>query len=146
MLKERLLSDFKEAMKNKEDIRKNTITMIRAAVLQIEKDTKKELVDDDIIEVISKEVKKRRESLVQYEKGGREDLVSQTEEEIKVLKEYLPEELSIEDIKKIVKEVIEELEATSMKDMGKVMQEVKSKTRGRADGKVINEIVKENLE
>lgn len=146
MLKERLLSDFKEAMKNKEDIKKNTITMIRAAVLQIEKDTKKELVDDDIIEVISKEVKKRRESLVQYEKGGREDLVSQTEEEIKVLKEYLPEELSIEDIKKIVKEVIEELEATSMKDMGKVMQEVKSKTRGRADGKVINEIVKENLE
>lgn len=145
MLKEKLLQDFKDAMKEKNELKKNTVMMVRAAVLQIEKDTQKEVLDDQILEIIAKEVKKRKESLADYEKSGREDLIKQINDEIAILKGYLPEELSEEEIRKIVEESIKETGATSIKDMGKVMQAAKSKAAGRADNKVINDIVREFL-
>lgn len=145
MLKEKLLQDFKEAMKEKDELRKNTVMMIRAAILQIEKDTQKEVSDDQIIEIMSKELKKRKESLADYEKSGRTDLIQGINDEIAIIKSYLPEELSIEEIRKIVEDAIKETGATTIKDMGKVMQAAKSKSAGRADNKVINDIVKEFL-
>lgn len=145
MLKERLLQDFKEAMKEKNELKKNTIVMVRAAILQIEKDTQKELNDDAILEILAKEIKKRKDSLEDIEKSGREDLIKQVNDEMAIIKAYLPEELSMEELEKIIEEVIAETGATSMKDMGKVMQAAKAKTAGRADNKVINEIVKKKL-
>lgn len=145
MLKEQLMEDFKNAMKEKNELKKNTIMMIRAAILQVEKDTRKELSENEIIEIISKELKKRKESIADYEKSGRTDLLEQINEEIAIIKVYLPEELSVEEIKKIVIETIAEVGATTIKDMGKVMQAVKVKTAGRADNKTVNEIVKSQL-
>ena len=145
MLKEKLMEDLKNAMKEKNEIKKNTVTMIKAAVLQIEKDKQIQLEDTQILEIISKEAKKRKDALVEFEKSGRQDLVNQTNEELAVIKEYLPEELSIEELEKIIEETIKEVNAVDMKDMGKVMQAVKTKTTGRADGKTINEIVKKKL-
>ena len=145
MLKEKLLQDFKEARKEKNELKKNTIMMVRAAILQIEKDTQKELNDDAILEILAKEIKKRKDSLEDIEKSGREDLIKQVNDEMAIIKAYLPKELSLEELEKIIEEVIAETGATSMKDMGKVMQAAKAKTAGRADNKVINEIVKEKL-
>ena len=145
MLKEKLLQDFKDAMKEKNELKKNTVMMVRAAVLQIEKDTQKEVLDDQILEIIAKEVKKRKESLADYEKSGREDLIRQINDEIAILKGYLPEELSEEEIRKIIEESIKETGATTIKDMGKVMQMAKTKAAGRADSKIINDIVREFL-
>lgn len=145
MLKEKLLQDFKEAMKEKNELKKNTIMMVRAAILQIEKDTQKELNDDAILEILAKEIKKRKDSLEDIEKSGREDLIKQVNDEMAIIKAYLPEELSMEELEKIIEEVIAETGATSMKDIGKVMQAAKAKTAGRADNKVINEIVKKKL-
>lgn len=132
-------------MKVKNELRKNTIMMVRAAILQIEKDTQKELDDNAILEILSKEVKKRKDSLEDIMKSGREDMINAVNEEIAIIKEYLPEELSKEELEKIIDEVIAEVGATSMKDMGKVMQGAKEKSAGRADNKVINEIVKAKL-
>jgi len=144
-LKEKLMEDLKESMKNHDEVKKNTITMIRASIKQIEVDKRIELEDNDIIEIISKEAKKRKDALAEFEKAGREDLIAQTNEELAIIKTYLPEELSTEELTKIIEETIAEVGAETMKDMGKVMQAVKTKTSGRADGKTINEIVKSKL-
>ena len=145
MLKEKLLEDMKVSMRDKNVIRKNVIQMVRAAILQIEKDKKIELSDEQIIDVIAKESKKRKDSLPDYEKSGREDLINQVKEEIEILAEYLPKPLSQEELEKIIEEVINETGATSMKEMGVVMKTVKEKVGASADGKTINEIVKSKL-
>lgn len=144
-MKKKLLEDLKEAMKEKNEIKKNAIQMVRAEILQIEKDKGIELTDEQIIELISKEVKKRKDSIADYEKGGREDLVNQINEEISYLEKYLPKQLTEEEITVIVKQIIAELGATTMKDMGKVMKAAKEKMGVTADGKTINKVVKENL-
>jgi len=145
MLKERLLEDLKGCMKTKNVIRKNVIQMVRAAILQVEKDKQVILEDNQIIDIIAKESKKRRDSLADYEKSGREDLIAQVKEEIEILSEYLPKQLSIEEVERIVKQIIQEEKATSMKDMGKVMKAAKEKIGASSDGKTINEIVKKIL-
>ncbi len=145
MLKEKLMEDLKEAMKEKQILRKNVVQMIRAAVLQVEKDKQIELGDDQILEIIAKESKKRKDSLADYEKSGREDLINQVKEEIEIISTYLPKQLSKEEIKEIVKQVIEETGAISIKDMGKVMKGAKEKIGAAGDGKTINEVVKELL-
>ena len=145
MLKEKLLEDLKSAMKDKNVNRKNTVQMVRAAILQVEKDKKIELNDDQILEVIAKEFKKRNDSLADYEKSGREDLISQIKEEMTVLEEYLPKKLSEEELTVEIKEIIFEVGATSMKDMGKIMKSAKEQLGVTADGKMINEIVKKLL-
>mgnify|MGYP004550935897 FL=1 len=145
MLKEKLMEDLKEAMKEKQTLRKNVVQMIRAAILQVEKDKQIELEDNQILEIIAKEAKKRKDSLSDYEKSGREDLINQVKEEIEIISEYLPKQLTKEEITEIVKKVIEETGATSIKDMGKVMKSAKEKMGATADGKTINEVVRELL-
>ena len=145
MLKEKLLEDLKDCMKEKNVVRKNVIQMVRAAILQVEKDKHIELDDKQIIEIIAKESKKRRDSLEDYEKSGREDLINEIKKEIEILTEYLPKQLSIEEVEMIVREVIESEGATSIKDMGKVMKSAKEKIGASSDGKTINEVVKKLL-
>ncbi len=144
-LKETLLQNMKEAMKEKDTIRKNTIQLIRSGVLQIEKDKKIELNDEGILDVIIKEVKKRRDTLPDFEKSGRQDLIENLNKEIEILMTYLPEQLSDLDIETIIKETINEIGVVSIKDMGKVMSAVSPKLKGRADNKKVSELVKQNL-
>ena len=145
MLKEKLMEDLKEAMKEKQILRKNVVQMIRAAILQVEKDKQIELDDNQVLEIIAKEAKKRKDSLGDYEKSGREDLISQVKEEIEIISSYLPKQLSKEEITEIVKKVIGETGATTIKDMGKVMKGAKEKCGAAADGRTINEVVRELL-
>lgn len=146
MLKEELLNDLKISMKEKNDIRKNVVQMVRAAILQVEKDKQVELKDEQIIEIMAKEAKKRRDSLPDYEKSGRMDLVKNIQEEIRIIEEYLPKQLTQEEVKEIVKQVIEEVGAASIKDMGKVMKVAKEKIGVASNGKAINDAVKELLQ
>ena len=145
MLKEKLLEDLKNCMKDKNIVRKNVIQMVRAAILQVEKDNGITLDDNQIIDIIAKESKKRKDSLADYEKSGREDLINELKEEINILAEYLPKQLSMEEVEKIVKEVIEAEGATSIKDMGKVMKSAKERIGAASDGRTINEAVKKLL-
>ena len=144
-LKEKLQEDLKSSMKNKDTIRKSVVTLIRAAIKQYEVDNRVELADDAIIDIISKQLKQRKDSLAEFEKANRDDLIEETKSEIQVLEGYLPQQLSEEELEKIVIETIAEVGATSMKDMGKIMAIIKPKTAGRADGRKINELVKKNL-
>lgn len=146
MIKEKLLEDFKNSMKEKNELRKNVIQMLRAAILQVEKDNGITLDDEKITEIIAKESKKRKDSLPDYEKSGREDLINQIKQEIEIISEYLPEQMSEEEVEKIVKSIIEETGANSIKDMGKVMKMAKEKIGACADGKTISTIVKNNLQ
>ena len=145
MLKEKLMDDLKNAMKEKYEIKKNTVQMVRAAILQIEKDKGIQLEDNQIIDIIAKEVKKRKDAAIDFQKSGREDLISKNNLEIEILTTYLPKQLSKEEIETIVKEIITEVQATNMKDMGKVMKAAKEKIGAAADGKTINEVVKNLL-
>ena len=145
MLKEKLMQDLKDAMKEKNEIKKNTVQMVRASILQVEKDKGIQLEDNQIIDIIAKEVKKRKDAASDFEKSGRDDLIAQNNAEIEVLINYLPKQLSKEEIEEIVKKVIEETGATSMKDMGMVMKGAKEKIGASADGKTINEVVKSLL-
>ena len=146
MLKEKLLEDLKQAMKEKNLNRKNVVQMVRAAILQVEKDKAIEVTDEQIVEIIAKEAKKRKDSLADYQKGGREDLVAQIEEEIVVLEEYLPKQLSKEEVEEKVKAIIQKTNASSMKDMGMVMKEAKQEIGAAADGKMISDVVKSLLQ
>ena len=144
-IKDTLTNDMKEAMKAKEKDRLAVIRMVRGAIKQIEIDSKKELDDEAVIGVISKEVKMRKDSVEEFKKGGREDLVAKTEAEIAVLMPYLPPQLSEDEIRSLVQAAVEQVGASSPKDMGKVMGVLMPKVKGRADGKLVNTIVKEAL-
>ena len=115
-LKEKLQEDLKSSMKNKDTIKKSVVTLIRAAIKQHEVDNRVELADDAIIDIISKQLKQRKDSLAEFEKANRDDLVEETKSEIQVLEGYLPQQLSEEELEKIVIETIAEVGATSMKD------------------------------
>ena len=144
-MKDELLQDLKEAMKNKDTLKKDTITMLRAAILQVEKDSQKTLNDDEICAIVAKEVKKRKESVKEYEDAGREDIANSLKQEVEILSKYLPEQLTEDEIEKLVVEAISESGATSPKDMGRVMSILRPKTAGKADGKLVSDIVKEKL-
>ena len=145
MLKEKLMEDLKSAMKEKTTNKKNAVQMVRTAILQIEKDKGIEVEDEKILEIIAKEVKTRKDSLTEFEKAGRDDLIKQTQEEIEVLSTYLPKQLSKEELTEKIKEIIAQIGASSIKDMGAVMKEAKKQIGTAADGKTINEVVKELL-
>ena len=145
MLKEKLMEDLKESMKNKDTVRKNTVQMVRASILQIEKDKGIEVEDDKIIDIIAKEVKTKKDALKDFEKAKRQDLIDLTNREIEVLQEYLPKQLSRDEVKAEVQKIISEIGATSMKDMGAIMKEAKAKMGASAEGKTINEVAKEIL-
>ena len=144
-LKDKLMDDLKSAMKDKDTVRKNAVQMVRASVLQVEKDNKLTLDDEGVIEVVAKEVKKRKDVLPEYEKSGRQDLIDELTREIEVLMVYLPQQMSEEEIEALVISAIEEAGAKSMKDIGKVMAVIMPQTKGKADGKVINNFVKKHL-
>ena len=144
-LKEQLKEDLKSAMKDKDTVRKNVVQLIKAGVLQVEKDKQVTLDDEGVLDVIAKQLKQRRDSLPDYEKSGREDLINQLKREMEVLMGYLPAELTHEELEQIVKDAVLATGAATVKDMGKVMAEVMPKTKGRADGKEINRIARELL-
>lgn len=147
-LKDRLLEDMKTAMKEKEagKARLSVIRMARAAIKNKEIEVGHELSDEEVVEVLAREVKMRKESLPDYEKAGREDLSAKLKEEIEILTAYLPKQLSEEEIEALVQEAIVAVGATSPKDLGKVMRMVIPKTKGKADGKVVNQVACRLLE
>ena len=145
-LKQKLQEDLKSSMKNKDTIKKSVITLIRSSIKQYEVDNRVELGDDEIVDLIAKQLKQTRDSREEFAKAGRDDLVSKAEAEIEVLKEYLPQQLSEEELNEIVISTISEVGATSMKDMKKIMTSIMPKVKGKAGGKLINELVKKNLQ
>lgn len=147
-LKDRLLQDMKTAMKEKAagKTRLAVIRMARSAIKNREIELGREISDPEVLEVLTREVKMRRESLPDYERSGREELVAKLKEEIDVLMAYLPEQLSEADIEAMVREAIVKTDASGPGDLGKVMKAVIPKTKGKAEGKVVNQIVRRLLE
>lgn len=151
-LKEQLLQDMKASMKEKDTLRKDVIQIVRAGVLQIEKDNKIELGDEGVIEVIVREIKKRKDTLPDYKRSGRQDLIDDIERQINLLTEYLPQQLTEEELMQVIQAAIEMVSgeaggaALSIKDMGKVMQIVTPQVAGRADNKLVSELVKKKLQ
>ena len=144
-LMELLTADMKAAMKQGEKARLSVIRLVRGAVRQAEIDGKKTLNDDEIINVIAKEVKMRRDSIEEFERGKRADLVEKTKAEIDILTSYLPAQLSPDEVKQIAEKAVAEVGAATAKDMGKVMRVLMPRIKGRADGKLVNEIVRSLL-
>ena len=144
-LKTVLLDEMKSAMKDKDTVKKDTVQLVRAAILQYEKDNKVVLDNDGVIEIIAKEVKRYKDVLPDYEKSGRQDLIDEVNRKIEILMPYLPEQLSDEEMREIAKQVISDVGATSMRDMGKVMGAIMPKVKGKCDGKVLNAVIKELL-
>lgn len=144
-IKENLQEDWKNSLKAKDKFRANVISTAKSAILLVEKTNNIKLEDEQVVEILAKEIKQRRESLVEFEKGKRQDLVDQCNSEIEILLEYLPQQLSEDEIRKIIQDSAIELGANSIKDMGKVMSSVRPKIIGRADGKHVSELVKQYL-
>lgn len=143
---DRLNEDMKAALKSGDKVRLNTIRWLRARLKDAQIELGRELTDEDAISVLSNAAKKHRESIEMYKQGGRDDLVAQESAELAIIQEYLPEQLSQEDLEKIITEVIQQVNATSLKDMGKVMGKVMQQVRGRADGKQVQRIVRNRLQ
>ncbi len=144
-LKDKFMQDLKVAMKEKDKIKKSVITLIRASIKQFEVDNRTDIDEEGIMEIISKQLKQRRDAIVEFEKGNRQDLVEEAQKEIDVLLGYLPKQLTEEEIREIVKATIEELGAQGPKAMGKVMGALMPKFKGKADGKLVSKAVKELL-
>ncbi len=144
-LKEQLKDDLKTAMRAKEINKRDCIRAINTMIKQIEVDERKELSDEDVLKLIQKGIKQREEAVSQYKEASRDDLVQKEQEQIDVFKEYLPQQISDEELESGMKEVITQVGATSMKDMGKVMGQATKKFAGVADGKRINEMTKKLL-
>jgi hypothetical protein len=144
-LEERLVEEMKQAMKSNDKLRLSTIRMIRSGLKNKEIELRKKLEDEDILKVIQVLVRKGEESVEQFQTGGRMDLVEKEKREIEILKSFLPQPLSHEEILKVIDQSIQETQASSPKDIGKVMKSVIPKIGGKADGKLINQLVKERL-
>lgn len=144
-LKEILQEDWKKALKAGDRFKAGTITMVKAAILLLEKTNGTKLDDDQIYVVLAKEVKQRKDSIIEFKKGNRQDLVDQAKAEVEILLGYLPQQLTEIEIKKIIGDEALSLGANSIKDMGKVMAAVLPKVSGRADGKIVSQYVKEYL-
>ena len=147
MLKARLDADMKTAMKDREagKLRLSVIRMVKSAIKYVEIEQKRELNDEEVLGILVKEVKQRRDSIEEFRKGNRMDLVEASEAEIQILQDYLPEPLTESELEEIVQAVIQETGAQSKKDMGKVMGLLTARTKGRADGKLLNQIVQKFL-
>lgn len=146
-LNERLTEDMKAAMKAGPagKARLEVIRFLRAAIKYAEIDNKRPLTDDDILGIVSKQVKQLKDSIVEFEKGGRQDLTDKAQAEIAVLSDYLPQQMTEAEVRELAKQIIAEVGATGPKEMGKVMGPLVARTKGRADGKMVNQIVKELL-
>ena len=144
-MKERILNDLKDAMKTQNKERLNVIRMVKGAISLEEINNKKELNDDEVISIISKQIKTRKESIKEFEKGNRQDLIVQTNKEIDILNEYMPEQLSEEEVLKISDTIFAEIKPTGMPDMGKLMGKANQLLKGRADMSFVSQIIKERL-
>ncbi|KKT16411.1 MAG: hypothetical protein A2654_00135 [Candidatus Nealsonbacteria bacterium RIFCSPHIGHO2_01_FULL_43_31] len=152
-LKQQIQGDLTESVMDKEELRSSVLRLLLAAILNKEKEKRYKLkedkdvplIDEEIIDVILSEIKKRREAIELYEKGGRHELADKEKKEAVMLQKYLPEQMPEEELGKIVKEAIKKVGAKEQKDMGKVMQELMPKTKGKADASLISKIVKELL-
>jgi uncharacterized protein YqeY len=144
-LKEQLTADMKAAMKQKEQVRLATLRLVRTAIKNREVELKEELDDGEVLKVISTAIKQHKDSIEQFEKGGREELVQREQAELEILESYLPKQMSEEELKALIQEAINAVNATSMKDMGTVMKYIMPKAQGRVDGKLINQLVKSQL-
>lgn len=142
-LKEQLTNDLKDAMKDKNQVRKSVVTLVRAAIKQKEVDERVDLDDNAVMDIISKQLKQRNDALVDFKKAGRDDLISQTEKEIEILLTYLPKQLTDDELRDYIKKAVEQVNATSVKDMGKIMGILMPQVKGKADGKRINNLVSE---
>jgi len=144
-LEERLVEEMKQAMRSGDKVRLSTIRMIRTALKNKEIETRKKLDEDEIFRVIQGMMRRGEESVEQFRAGGRMDLVEKETQEMEILKSFLPQSLSQEEILTVIDQSIQENQASSLKDLGKVMKSVMSKLGGKADGKLVNQWVKERL-
>lgn len=144
-IKERLQEDWKQAMKARERFKAGVLSTAKSAILLVEKTDGIKLEDEQVIEILAREIKQRKEAMLEFEKGNRQDLVDQSKAEIEILLDYLPQQLSEDEIFEIIKQAAVEVGANSIKDMGKVMAAVRPRTVGRADGKLVSQMVKEYL-
>jgi uncharacterized protein YqeY len=144
-LKDRLSEEMKEAMRSQDKVRLSTIRMLLSAVKNREIDLGKKLTDVEVIETITSQVKQRRDSIDQFKKAERPDLVEKEEAELRILQGFLPEQLTVEEIEEEVEKAVKEAEASGMKDLGKVMKLIMPRVTGRADGKIVSDKVRERL-
>ena len=144
-LRPTIMNAVKDAMKNKDSQRRDVLRLLQSAIKQVEIDTQKELTPEDVVSVIQKEAKKRRESIADMKAAGREEQIPDEQAELDIIEEFLPQQLSADEVSVIVKEVIAESGASSPKEMGKVMSAVMQRVKGQADGKLVNQIVREQL-
>jgi len=145
-LEEKILNDYKEAMKSKDTLKSSVLSFLRAEMINVAIAKKKAKLDDaEIIPVVKKQIKQRQDSVEQFTKGGRQDLADKETKEREILKTYLPPEMPVEEIKKIIEEAVASTGAEGPKDMGKVMKEVTVKVAGLADGKLVSDLVRLRL-
>lgn len=144
-MRERILNDLKEAMKAQDKTTLAVIRMVKGAMQMEELNKKKELDDDEVIALIAKQIKTRKESIVEFEKGNRQDLIDATNTEIEILNKYMPEQLSEEEVNNIIDDIFTEVKPESMRDMGKIMGLANSKLKGRADMSYVSSIIKNKL-
>ncbi|MFD1425661.1 uncharacterized protein YqeY [Kroppenstedtia sanguinis] len=145
-LMEQLNQDMKTAMKNKDKTALTIIRMVRSSIKNREIELKHPLTEEEVLDVVTKELKQQKDSLQEFEQAGREDLAQKARDEIAVLEKYMPEQLTEAELKKIVQEAIASTGAVSKADMGKVMKAVMPQVKGRADGKWVNRLVQEGLQ
>lgn len=144
-MRNQILEDLKTAMKNQDKERLSVIRMVKGAIQMSELNKKHELSDEEVIDVISKEIKSRKDSINEFKKGGREDLIEKTQNEIAILSEYLPRQLTEEELNEIIDKIFDEVKPESSKDMGKIMKELKLQVNGKADMGLVSKIVKEKI-
>ena len=144
-MREKILNDLKEAMKQQEKTKLSVIRMVKGAIQMEELNLKRPLTDEEVISVIAKQIKTRKESIVEFEKGNRQDLIDQTQKEIDILNTYMPEQLSEEEVLKVIEEAFEAVKPSVPSDMGKLMGYVTPKLKGRADMSFVSKTIKEKL-
>lgn len=146
MLEEKILNDYKEAMKARDALKSSVLSFLRADLMNLAVAKKKNALDDpEAVSVIKKQIKQRQDSIEQFTKGNRLEMAEKEKSELEILKAYLPPELSEDEVKKVIAQAVSETGASSMKDMGRVMKEVNAKLAGQADGKLVAELVKQSL-
>ena len=144
-LKEKILNDMKESMKNKDKETLSVVRMVKGSIQLEEIDKKRELNDDEVISVISKQIKQRKDANIEFEKGNRQDLIDKNNNEISILNRYMPEQLDSDEVEKIISDKIEELQVTSQKEMGKLMGALMPLLKGRTDMSMVSAIIKDKL-
>jgi len=144
-LGERLNEDMKQAMKSQDKFKLSVIRMVRSSIKNVEIDVKRTLDDSEVLDILTREIKQRKDSLQEFEKAGRDDLAEGLKAELTILADYMPQQLTEEEVKAIVQQTIQQVGASSKADMGKVMAALMPKVKGVADGKLVNQLVQQSL-